>query len=312
MRRILFSACATAAFALVAVVACAATPTPTAPTAAGDSGLKVVAAETFLADIAQNVAGDRATVQSLLPLGTDPHGFEPVPADVVKVADSNLLIVNGAGIETFLDKLLSNAGGQRPVVTASAGLQPRTPKGAEGVADGEEADPHFWLDPNNVIAYVQNIRDGLTKADPAGAATYAANADAYIKKLQDLDEWIKEQVAQIPPAQRLLVTNHEALGYFADRYGLTVAGSIFQSVSTAASPSAQEFAQLIDHLKQTGAKAIFLEAGFNQQLASQVARETGAKIGPQLYTDSLSRGAPAATYIDMMKYMVTSIVNALK
>ncbi|MGE5224572.1 MAG: metal ABC transporter substrate-binding protein, partial [Omnitrophica WOR_2 bacterium] len=228
---------------------------------------KVLAAETFLADIAQNVAGERLQVGSLIPPGVDPHTFEPAPADVVKVAQSDILIVNGAGLESFLTRLLQNAGGKHAVIEASKGLTSRKPSGSE---TAQEIDPHFYLDPVNVIQYVNNIRDGLSQADPAGTSLYTQNADAYILKLKSLDQWIRSQVDQIPPGRRLLVTNHESFGYFADRYGFKIVGAIIPSVTPDASPSAQELAALVNQIKAAGAPAIFLEKGTNQQLAQQV------------------------------------------
>jgi manganese/iron transport system substrate-binding protein len=253
-------------------------------------------------------------VAALLPTGIDPHSFEPTPQDVAKVATSQVLIVNGAGFEAYLSKLLDNAGGERRVIEASAGLASRTPKAGEvSDADHPEGDPHFWLDPNHTIKYVENIRDGLSQADPAGTAIYARNAEAYVAQLNELDQWIAGQVQQIPPERRLLVTNHESFGYFADRYGFKIIGTILPSVSTGASPSAQQLAQLIDHIKATGARAIFLETGANPQLAQQVAQETGVKVVTGLYTHSITEaGGLAPTYIEMMKYNTRTIVEALK
>jgi ABC-type Zn uptake system ZnuABC Zn-binding protein ZnuA len=286
---------------------------PVAQSVGGKPALKVIAAETFLADIAQNVAGDRVKIESLMPIGVDPHGFEPTPTDVAKIADSTVLIVNGAGFEEFLAKLLENAGGQHAVLEASADLPSRQPHDGE-IADPDHAgDPHFWLDPNNVIKYVENIRDGLSAANPEGAATYEANAKAYIVKLKELDRWIADRVNEVPEARRLLVTNHESFGYFADHYGFKIIGTVLPSVSTGSSPSAQQLAALIDRIKVTGAKAIFLETGTNPQLAEQVAKETGCKVVTNLYTHSITdaRG-PAPTYIEMMKTNTTAIVDALK
>jgi ABC-type Zn uptake system ZnuABC Zn-binding protein ZnuA len=305
MKRYLFS------ILLILLASCVvASPTPSATpslTPTQTPGLpRVLAVESFLADIAQNVAGDRLTVETLLPLGVDPHAYQPTPRDVAKVADSDILIVNGAGIESYLDSLLANAGGQRLVITASAGLTPRPdPQG-----EHPEGDPHFWLDPNNVIAYVENIRNDLSQVDPDGASVYAANAAAYIEQLKALDQWITQQVATVQPARRLLVTNHESLGYFADRYGFTVVGAVIPSVSTDASPTAQQMAALIEQIKASGAPAIFLETGANPQLAQQIAAETGVKVVTDLYTHSLSApDGPAPTYIDMMKYNVSQIVT---
>lgn len=310
------------------------------------SGLKVLAVETFLADIAQNVAGDRLQVDSLIPNGIDPHTFEPTPQEVARVAESQVLILNGAGFEEWLTETLLNAGGQRLVIEASTGLTPRFRGEAEthtagsasnencpamepsptqnqgvcGIASpqpenlhAEVGDPHFWLDPTNVILYVENIRDGLSQADPEGKDNYARNAAAYIAELQALDAWIAEQVAQIPPDQRLLVTNHESLGYFADRYGFEIIGTIIPSVSTLAMPAPQELVRLIDTLRATGVRAIFLETGANSQLAKQIASEAGIKVIASLYTHSLSAlGGEAPTYIEMMKYNTRTIVEALR
>ena len=280
---------------------------------AGGQTLRVLAVENFLADIAQNVAGDRLKVDALMPLGADPHSFEPTPKEVARVAKSDVLIVNGAGFEEFLKSMLQNAGGKRLVIEASAGLIQRTPGPGEGSGDVHEGDPHFWLNPINTIRYVENIRAGLSQADPAGKDTYDRNAQAYIAQLRDLDAWITAQVTQIPAERRLLVTNHESFGYFADRYGFRIIGAIIPSVSTSASPSARQLAALIDHIKATGAPAIFLETGTNPQLADQISAETGVKVITGLYTHSVSAaGGPAATYIELMRYNAEQIVEALK
>ena len=268
----------------------------------------VLASTTFLADIARNVAADRVEVESLLPFGSDPHSYEAVPADLVKISRSTVLIVNGLDYEQFLTPLLENAEGERLVITASNGLEPRSME-EEGKT---VTDPHMWLSPDRVITYVESIRAGLTQADPAGAAIYQSNADAYVSQLKNLDEWIKEQVAQIPAERRLLVTNHESLGYFSDHYGFTIVGDVLQSVSSVASPSAQQMAALIDQIKASNAPAIFLDASDNPTLAQQIAQETGLTVVTDLHLESLTEGVPAGTYIDMMKHNVMQIVNALR
>ena len=283
-----------------------------------DGTLSVLASTSFLADIAQNVAGDRTQVQSLLPIGADPHAYQPAPADVAKIAKSTVLIVNGVEYEHFIESLLENAGGERLVIEATAGLTPlqmeeHADEAESGDSHGHEAgDPHMWLDPNLVITYVENIRDGLSKADPAGAETYAANAEAYITQLKELDAFITEQVETIPADRRLLVTNHEAMGYFATRYGFSIVDSILPSFSSEASASAQEIAAAVDAVKNSGAPAIFLGEVENADLANQIASETGVKVVDGLYLESLTDGGPASTYIEMMKNNVIQIVNALK
>lgn len=299
---------------LLAGCAPAAEPRETGATHTG--GLpNVLAVETFLADIAQNVAGDRLQVAALIPAGVDPHAFQPTPQDVARIAQSQVLITNGAGLEAWLQEVLDNAGGQRLSIEATAGLTSRQPRADELSEEGHEAegDPHFWLDPINVIRYAENIQDGLSQADPAGKEAYAQNAEAYIGKLRELDAWISEQVQQIPEPRRLLVTNHENFGYFADRYGLRVVGTVIPSVSTSASPSAQQLAELVDRLVATGAPAIFLEMGANPQLANQLAQETGVKIVTDLYTHSVTpTDSNAPTYLDMMRYNTRRIVDALR
>ena len=277
-----------------------------AVSSSGTADSVILTSTTFLADITRNVAGERLTVASLLPVGADPHSYQPTPRDVTKIVQSKLLIINGAEYEHFLEPLLENAEGEREIVEASAGLSPGKDAGNE-----HGVDPHFWLDPNNVITYVENIREALTHFDPDGAALYKSNADAYMTQLTDLDVWIKEQVSQIAPEKRLLVTNHEALGYFADRYDFRVIGAIVPGVSSDASASAQQMAALIDQIKASGASALFLDEAENPAFAQQIADETGVKVIEDLHLESLTDGPPAATYIDMMKHNVTQIVVAL-
>jgi len=310
-------------FAIAAIFLAACGSAPSNDSAAEGDSINVLASTTFLADIAQNVAGDRLTVDSLLPVGADPHAYQAAPSDVAKIAESNLLILNGVEYEHFIESLLENAGGERVIVEATAGLEPHAIEEHEGEDhaaeaapaeghDHEAGDPHMWLDPNLVITYVENIRDGLSQVDPKGAETYKSNADAYIAQLKDLDAWIVEQVNTVPAERRLLVTNHEAMGYFAERYGFEVTGSVIPSFSSNATPSAQEMAGLIDEINRLGAPAIFLDTADNNILAQQIADETGVMIVDDLHLESLTDGAPAPTYIEMMKDNVSKIVEALK
>jgi ABC-type Zn uptake system ZnuABC Zn-binding protein ZnuA len=267
--------------------------------------LTVVATTTIIADIARNVAGDRIEVKSLLPVGTDPHTFTPTPADVQTIADSGLVLYNGGGLESWLDRLVQNAGGQRPVVVVSEGIPVRQ-------IEGEGTDPHFWLDVKNAMVFTRNIRDALIKLDPAGADIYRTNADAYLAKLAELDQWVQDQVEQIPPGHRKLVTNHDEFGYFAARYGFQVVGAVL-GVTPGQEPSAQEVAQLIEKIKAAGVPAVFTETTVNPALADQIAADAGVKIVSQLYVGSLGpAGSGADTYIGMIRYDVATIVKALK
>jgi ABC-type Zn uptake system ZnuABC Zn-binding protein ZnuA len=285
-------------------------------TAAGEASggtLDVVAAESFLADIAQNVAGDRFTVGTLVPLGADPHSFEPAPRDLAEVAGADLVIVNGGGLEGPLLDTLANAGGTARLVNASAGLTSRTPQPGEPPLAAGETDPHYWLDPVLATTYVTNIRDAFVEADPEGAAVYEANATAYLAELDALDSWIATQVATIPPAQRKLVMNHASHGYFADRYGFQVVGTVIPGAGTAESPTAQQLVDLTRAIAASGARAIFVETDENPQLARQIAAETGVTVVTDLLDHSLTpAGGAASTYIDMMKYDTQRIVEALR
>jgi len=313
--------------AAMGITGCGSSSDPQRESAATDGGApRVLAVETFLADIARNIAGDKMAVASLIPVGTDPHGFELTPADAVRVAECDVLILNGAGLEPSLEEMAETIGGQAQVIEASAGLVSRTPREGEEapesedeMAEGEEhhhhdqGDPHFWLDPNLVVKYVENIRDGLSRADPSNASTYKQNAAEYVESLSELDAWISHQVADIPSAERQLVTNHESFGYFADRYGFQVVGTVMPSVSASASPSSQQLAGLVAVIRETGVPAIFLETGSDPRLAEQVAAETGVKVVTEIYSHSLTDTDGAApTYIDMMKANTKAIVEALR
>lgn len=295
---------------LLAAAACSRGPSRNAAASAKPA---VLASESFLADITRAVAGDRLVVTALVPPDADPHAWEPAPRDAAAVARAALFIVNGAGLEGFLAPLLESITGPR-VVEASAGLAPRVPKEGEhaGVGDDREIDPHFWLDPLNVIRYAENIRDALAALDPAGADGFRANAAAYAAALRELDRWIAAEVDRIPAGRRLLVTNHESLGYFADRYGFRVVGTVIPSVSTGSSPSARQLAALVDLVRSTGTPAIFVEQGADARVARQAAADAGVKLVTDLRTHALTDASgPAPTYLAMMRENVRAVVAAL-
>jgi len=270
---------------------------------------RILAIESFLADIAQNIAGDRMVVESLIPVEVDPHAYQPTPQDAAKLVNADILILNGANLESFIAPMLQTLRADQLIITASIGLEAHPDPSGKNT----QGDPHFWLDPNNVAKYAENIRDGFSKFDPTGALIFAENTRKYMVELTSLDSWISEQVRSIPETHRLLVTNHEVFGYFAARYGFTIVGAIVPSVTSGAAPSAEELAALINQIRSTRASAIFLEKGANPQLADQLAAETGVRVITDLFTHSLSApDGPAPTYIAMMKYDVTVMVEALK
>jgi ABC-type Zn uptake system ZnuABC Zn-binding protein ZnuA len=273
--------------------------------------LRVVATTTIVGDVVRAVGGDAIALTVLLPVGADPHTFEPTPQDVAAVADAHVVFVNGAGLEVFLEPLLANAGGGAKVVVVSAGI-PFRRLGSEHEGEAGEVDPHVWFDPLNVVIWTRNIERALSTLDPANSETYAANAARYEAALRELDAWIREQVAQVPPQRRKLVTDHAVFGYFADRYGFEQVGAIMPGFSSAAQPAAQELARLEDAIRALGVPAVFVGTTVNPTLAQRIAEDTGVQL-VFLYTGSLSEpGGPADSYLALMRYNVTAIVEALK
>lgn len=289
---------------------------------AADGQLAAVATTSVIADLVRNVGGERVHVTALLKPGMDPHTYAPAPADVQTVADAQVLFENGLGLESWLEELTANAGGTRSVVVVSQGL---TPLGGaveqtagetaspEAARAAEGADPHMWFDVTHTLRYVENIRAGLKAADPDGAAVYDANAAAYSAQLQQLDADITAQVQSIPAERRKLLTNHDTFAYFAQRYGFTVVGSVFEGVSTEEEPSAQQVAALVRAIKEQGVPAVFTENTVNPRLAQQIGDEAGVKVVTDLYTDALGEpGSSGDTYIKMMRHDVEQIVAALR
>ena len=279
--------------------------------------LYVVATTTIVGDMIANIGGEAVELTVLLPAGTDPHSFQPTPRDAVKLADAGVIFINGAGLETFLDKLLENSASQAQVVDLSTGitlLQGGHEHEGEEHDDDDHAqgDPHVWTDPNNILLWVDSAEQVLSRLDPANAALYQANAAAYRAQLTGLDGWIKTQVEQVPPERRKLVMDHEILGYFAQRYGFELVGAIIPGFSSASEPSAQELAALEDAMRSLGAPAIFVSFEVSPALAQRVAGDTGVQLAT-IYSGSLSLpGGPADTYLKFTRYNVTVIVEALK
>jgi manganese/iron transport system substrate-binding protein len=276
------------------------------PLAAGER-LQVVATTSIVADVVRTIGGDRVDVIELMPLGADPHDFQPTPQDAAVIGNAHVVFINGAGLETFIEKLLQNAGENTPVVPVSYGVDLLTLQ--EG--GSSEDDPHVWFDPNNVKTWVTNIRSALSALDPDGEAAYGENADAYLAQLDTLDAWIRDQVAAIPQAHRKLVTDHSFMAYFTDAYGFDQVGMVTEGSSTLSEPSAQELASLEDAIRAQGVPAIFVSTTVNPRIAQQIARDVGVQVVP-LYTGSLSQpDGPAGTYLDFMRYDVSTIVTGL-
>lgn len=274
--------------------------------------LRAVATTTFVYDVVRHVAGDAVDLAPLLPAGVDPHAFEPSPRDAAKLAEADVVFANGAGLETFLDRLLDAArrrdGRGARLVALSDGVPLRAR--ADGHEHGER-DPHVWLNPLNVIVWVDAIERKLAELAPAHAGAFAQRAQDYRARLVDLDAWIRETTGRLPPDRRSFVTDHDELGYFADAYGFTIVGAMIPGFSTAAEPSARELADLEGRIRTSGARAVVVGQTANPALARRLARDTGARL-VRLYTGSLGApDGPAATYLACMHHNVVALCDAL-
>lgn len=309
MFRKLFLAALAALFILSGLPACGGA----SPRQAASGGrLSLVATTTIVADVVRSVGGDRVEVSVLLPAGVDPHSFEPTPQDVAKVADASLVFANGAGLEEFLRPMLESAGGKEKVVYVSEGVPLLASQEVNAGEDEAAGDPHTFFDPTNIITWTANIERELSAVDPANAAAYAANAGKYRAQLEELDGWIRDQVAQVPEAGRQLVTDHAVFTYFASRYGFQQTGALSPGYSSLSQPSAQELAALEDTIRRLNVKAVFVGSTVNPALAERVTKDTNTRL-VSLYTESLTGPQdPAPTYLDFMRYDVTQIVEALK
>ncbi len=266
--------------------------------------LRVVATTSIVADVVGQVGGDRIALTVLLPVGSDPHAFEPSPQDVAAIVEAHVLFANGAGLEPFLPNLLESSGAQDRAVALSDGLAL--------IASGDHGyNPHTWFDPNNVLAWTFQVAEVLAELDPAHEADYRRNAAAYAARLRDLDAWIRQQVTSLPPERRLLVTDHAVLTYLAARYGLEEVGTILAGDDTLSAPSARDLAALEEVIRSRQVPAIFVGIHTRSGVAEQIAQDTGVRV-VRLYTGSLGAAdGPAATYLDLMRYDVSAIVEAL-
>jgi ABC-type Zn uptake system ZnuABC Zn-binding protein ZnuA len=301
-------------FASLLLVACGSVESP----AADNGKLTVVATTSIVADVVSNIGGEHINVDILLPVGADPHSFDPTPQDIAKVADADIVFANGAGLEIFIAHLLESANAEEKMIEVSEGIMLLEHPNAEVEDDdhddheGELGDPHTWTDPNNVIIWVENIEAALSKADPANAQSYATNAIAYKTELEEIDSWIREEIAQIPEENRKIVTDHRLIGYYVDEYGLEMAGAIIPGYSSLSEPSAQELAAIEDAIGDLGVSAIFVGNTVNSNLSERVAEDTGVAL-VFFYTGSLSPAdGDAPTYLEYLRYNTNAFVNALK
>ena len=289
--------------------------------AAAGASLQAVVSTTILQDLVQTVAGDGWSVVSLMPPGADPHSYQPAPGDARRLASARLVVLVGAGLEPpALSRLVRTAAPKGAVVELAPLVAMRRDEiarraygeGGPAHPDEGELDPHFWWSVPRVMQAVEAVADTLARLDPGGEPGYRARAAAYRRRLQELDAWIRQQVATIPPERRLLVANHDALGHLAAEYGFTVVGTVLPGGSTLAEASASDTARLLQRIRSLPVKAIFAEATASPALGERVSREAHLPL-VTLYTDSLGPpGSGAETYEGFMRTNVTRIVEALR
>jgi zinc/manganese transport system substrate-binding protein len=283
--------------------------TPTTAQDPHQSKVKAVATISIIGDLVRNVGGDRLDVTTLVGPNGDAHVYSPTPGDAKKLAAAGIVFVNGLGLEGWMTRLVTASGAKAPTIVVTKGIAPRRMED-EDKPGRTVIDPHAWQSVADAKIYVANIRDGLAAIDPAGKATYQANAAAYLSKLDALESEVKAAIATIPADRRKIITTHDAFGYFGAAYGMTFIAP--EGVATEAEPSAKDVAKIITQIKKQKIPAVFLENISDPRLMAQIARETGATIGGTLYSDALSGpSGPAGTYIDMMRHNVHEFTNAL-
>ncbi|MBS0560484.1 MAG: zinc ABC transporter substrate-binding protein [Proteobacteria bacterium] len=270
--------------------------------------LPVVASFSILADMVREVGGPGVAVTSLVPPDGDPHEYEPKPSDLRTLAAAGLLVVNGLGLEGRMTRLADSSGFRGPVCVASQGVKPRTMTEDGGAT---VTDPHAWQDPRNGALYARNIAAALAKADPARSDAYRAAGERYAAAILETDAWVAQQFAPIPQARRVIVTTHDAFGYFGARYGIRVLAA--EGISTDAEPSAKGIARLVAQVKREHVRAVFLENMTDPRIARALAKEAGAAVGEPVYSDALSPpDGPAPTYLSIFRHNVPLFVAAMR
>ncbi len=272
-----------------------------------EAKFKVVTTFTVIQDIAQNVAGDAATVESITKPGAEIHEYEPTPKDIVKAQSADLILWNGLNLERWFERFFQNIK-DKPAVVVTEGVTPLS------IYEGPYKDapnPHAWMSPSNALIYVENIKNALVKYDPQNADTYQKNAAAYAEKIKQLDKPLREKLSQIPADQRWLVTSEGAFSYLAKDYDLKE--GYLWPINAEQQGTPQQVRKLIDLVKKNHIPVVFSESTVSAKPAQQVAKESGAKYGGVLYVDSLSAAdGPVPTYIDLLNVTVSTIVKGFE
>lgn len=265
----------------------------------------VVASASIFADMTEILAGEQVEVKTIVPIGEDPHIYEPTPGDAQLIAKADLILINGLTFEGWLNELIENSGTKAKVVTITKGVEP-----IESIKYKNSTDPHAWMDAGNGLIYIKNIKEALSELDPDHADIYSFNHDLYRQQLLDMDKYIRQLIESIPESRRILVTSHDAFRYYGKRYGIRVEAIL--GTSTDAEVQTSDIIRLNKIIKESGIPAVFIETTVNPKLLEQLAKDNKIEIGGQLYSDSIGdKDSPAPTYLEMLKFNTQTIVSAL-
>ena len=273
--------------------------------AADDDRKIVVSSASMIWDMVNNIAGDKVESQLIVPIGSDPHLYDPSPTDAQKVSKADLIFMNGLTFEGWINQLIESSGTKAPTITVTNGL---TPISSSEYQDA--FDPHAWMDVNKAQTYIKNIYEGLVRILPEEKATFESNYKAYSKKLKELDEYITQQINRVPEEHRILITSHDAFSYYGQRYGLRIEGVM--GTSTEAEAQTSDLRRVMSIINTSGVPAIFVESTVNPKLMNQIASDNKVKIGGSLYADSIGKkGSDGDSYYNMMKSNTDVITKAL-
>ena len=264
----------------------------------------ILGTASIFTDMLENIAGDQFEVKTIVPIGGDPHIYEPTPADAQLIARADMIFKNALTFEGWLDGLIESAGGNAEVVTITEGI-PAIHSAYKG-----SSDPHAWMDASYGLIYLENIKNALVNFDPDNKEMYEFNHGVYKRQLEDMDKYIFEQVKKIPEKHRVLITSHDAFQYFGRRYGIQLESVI--GISTDAEAQTSDIIRLNKVIRESGVPSVFIETTVNPKLLKRIAEDNNVAIGGSLYSDSIGdKDSPAPTYLDMLKYNTDTIVKAL-
>lgn len=266
----------------------------------------VVSSASMIWDMVNEIGGDKIKNRLLVPIGGDPHIYEPTPNDAQKVATADLIFINGLTFEGWIEELIDNSGTKGETIIVTKGFNPISSSVYKNAFD-----PHAWMDVSLGLQYIKNIKDGLIKLDPVNSSYYEARHQSYAQKLQKLDKYIEQRVLEIPAAKRILITSHDAFSYYGRRYGLRVEG--IMGISTESEAQTSDMVRVVKAIKESGVPAIFVESTVNPKLIQQIAKDNKIVIGGSLFADSIGdKDSGGNSYYDMLKHNTDVIVDALK